>query len=52
MLVQWGCDLADREGAAAYLDASKAGAPLYEKFGFVDHSPPGSESLVASMARK
>ncbi|OOQ83688.1 hypothetical protein PEBR_36034 [Penicillium brasilianum] len=52
MLVQWGCDLADREGVAAYLDASKAGAPLYEKFGFVDHSPPGSKSLVASMARK
>jgi GNAT superfamily N-acetyltransferase len=52
MLVQWGCDLADREGVAAYVDASKAGAPLYEKFGFVDHSTPGSTSGVASMARK
>ncbi|GLI74783.1 hypothetical protein PoHVEF18_003031 [Penicillium ochrochloron] len=52
MLVQWGCDLADREGVAAYVDASKAGAPLYEKFGFVDHSAPGSTSGVASMARK
>lgn len=53
MLVKWGCDLADREGVGAYVDASKAGAPLYEKFGFVDHSLPGSEgSTVASMARK
>lgn len=38
MLVQWGCDLADRDGVGAYVDASKAGAPLYEKFGFVDYS--------------
>ncbi|KAJ5708708.1 acetyltransferase [Penicillium malachiteum] len=48
-LVQWGCDLADTEEVSAYVDASKAGAPLYAKHGFVDHSNPGEE--VASMAR-
>lgn len=52
LLVQWGCDLADRDGVGAYVDASKAGAPLYEKFGFVDYSEPGSSKMVASMARK
>ncbi|KAJ6016296.1 acetyltransferase [Penicillium herquei] len=48
-LVQWGCDLADAEGVSAYVDASKDGAPLYAKHGFVDHSNPGEH--VASMAR-
>ncbi|KAJ5691970.1 Acyl-CoA N-acyltransferase [Penicillium macrosclerotiorum] len=51
MLVKWGCDLADDEGAGAYVDASKAGAPLYEKFGFVDHSQPDTIG-IASMARR
>lgn len=49
MLVKWGCDLADAQGVSAYVDASKDGAPLYAKFGFVDHSGPGEE--IASMAR-
>ncbi|OQE00396.1 hypothetical protein PENVUL_c052G05550 [Penicillium vulpinum] len=49
MIVQWGCDLADKDGVAAYVDASKEGASLYLKHGFVDFSPPGSE--VAAMAR-
>jgi predicted N-acetyltransferase YhbS len=49
MLVKWGCELADVEGVAAYVDASKNGAPLYAKFGFVDFSNPGDE--IASMAR-
>ncbi|TKX23020.1 acetyltransferase-like protein 10 [Elsinoe australis] len=49
MLVKWGCDLADAEGVSAYVDASKDSAPLYAKFGFVDHSGPGEE--IASMAR-
>ncbi|KFY74621.1 hypothetical protein V499_05368 [Pseudogymnoascus sp. VKM F-103] len=49
MLVKWGCDLADENDVAAYVDASKAGAPLYKKHGFVDFSPAGS--YVASMAR-
>ncbi|KAJ6143116.1 hypothetical protein N7471_002569 [Penicillium samsonianum] len=49
MLVQWGCDLADKDGVAAYVDASKEGASLYLKHGFVDFNPPGSE--VAAMAR-
>ena len=49
MLVKWGCDLADAEGVSAYVDASKDGAPLYAKHGFVDYSNPGEE--IASMAR-
>jgi len=51
MLVKWGCDLADENGVGAYVDASKAGAPLYEKFGFVDESEPNAGE-VASMARR
>ncbi|KOS43687.1 hypothetical protein ACN38_g5384 [Penicillium nordicum] len=50
MLVQWGCDLADKDGVAAYVDASKEGAPLYQKHGFVDSNPP--EADVAAMARR
>ncbi|KAJ5198503.1 Acyl-CoA N-acyltransferase, partial [Penicillium cinerascens] len=51
MLIKYGCELADKNGAGAYVDASKAGAPLYAKFGFVDESgPDGGE--VASMARR
>ncbi|CAI7567772.1 unnamed protein product [Penicillium viridicatum] len=49
MLVKWGCDLADKDGVAAYVDASKEGAPLYQKHGFVDFNPP--EADVAAMAR-
>lgn len=50
LLVKWGCDLADTQGVQAYVDASKDGAPLYAKFGFVDYSLPGED--IASMARK
>ncbi|KAJ6115256.1 acyl-CoA N-acyltransferase [Penicillium sp. IBT 16267x] len=50
MIVKWGCDLADQEGISAYLDASKNGAPLYEKFGFVDEGNPDDSS--APMARR
>jgi GNAT superfamily N-acetyltransferase len=49
LLVRWGCELADKDGVAAYVDASKEGMALYKKHGFVDLSPPNSE--VASMAR-
>lgn len=51
MLVRWGCDLADEHGVGAYVDASKAGAPLYQRFGFVDESEPEAGE-VASMARR
>ncbi|KAJ6111518.1 hypothetical protein N7523_007579 [Penicillium sp. IBT 18751x] len=51
MLVKYGCDLADEHGVGAYVDASKAGAPLYAKFGFVDESGPDSGD-VAAMARR
>lgn len=36
MLVKWGCELADSEGLPAYVSASREGAPLYARFGFVD----------------
>ena len=34
MLLKPGCDMADRDGVEAYVDASPAAAPLYERFGF------------------
>jgi hypothetical protein len=54
MLVKWGCDLADREGVAAYVDASSNGAPLYERFGFVGNSAsnPMLDGIVTPMVRK
>ncbi|TDZ27371.1 putative transcriptional regulatory protein [Colletotrichum spinosum] len=50
MLVKWGCERADEDGVGAYVDASKAGAPLYQRHGFVDESKPDSGD-IASMAR-
>ncbi|KAL4994035.1 acyl-CoA N-acyltransferase [Aspergillus recurvatus] len=53
MLLQWGCELADEAGVALYVDASRAGAPLYERFGFVDESGGDSgEGKIASMVRR
>lgn len=51
MLMTWGCDRADRAGVGAYVDASDAGIPLYERFGFVNHSDGGKIS-PAPMKRK
>ncbi|KAI3558266.1 acetyltransferase [Colletotrichum abscissum] len=51
MLLAWGCALADEDGVAAYVDASKAGKGLYERFGFVDESLDG-DGDVASMVRR
>lgn len=34
MLLKWGADEADRLGLPSYLEASEAGRPLYEKFGY------------------
>lgn len=34
LLVQWGCDQADKKGVEAYLEASPMGKPLYERYGF------------------
>lgn len=50
MLVEWGCSLADKDGVPAYVDASKSGASLYKRFGFVDHSLP-DQGDIASMRR-
>jgi predicted N-acetyltransferase YhbS len=50
-LVSWGCDLADENGVGAFVDASKEGIPLYERFGFVDKSDADSGTIVP-MARE
>ena len=34
MHLKWGCDLADKLGLPAYLEATPKGKPLYERFGF------------------
>ncbi|KAF5859736.1 hypothetical protein ETB97_002458 [Aspergillus alliaceus] len=53
MLIEWGCAVADREGAAVYIDASQQGRPVYEKFGFVDFSDERSAAAgLASMVRE
>lgn len=44
MLIQWGCDLADQNGVAAYLDAHIDAAPLHRKFGFRDRDDIGVSS--------
>jgi GNAT superfamily N-acetyltransferase len=33
-LLEYGCEIADREGAKVYLEASKTGLPLYESLGW------------------
>jgi hypothetical protein len=52
MLIKWGCDLADKDGIAAYVDASKEGALLYQRHGFVDLSLPGSEVALMAHGKK
>lgn len=34
LLIRWGLDRADRDGLEAYVEASLAGAPVYEHFGW------------------
>lgn len=34
MLVEWGCDQADRDGVEAYLVAALPAISLYKRFGF------------------
>ena len=34
MLVNYGCEMADRDGLEAYVDSSPEGRRLYERFGF------------------
>lgn len=33
-LLEWGLDMADREGLETFIEASPAGKPLYEKMGW------------------
>ena len=34
MILKYGCDMADRDGLECYMDATPAGRPLYERFGW------------------
>ncbi|KAJ5933809.1 acetyltransferase [Penicillium verhagenii] len=43
-LVQTGLDLAEADGLAMYVSASKKGAPLYARFGFIDCSVVGARN--------
>lgn len=53
VLVAWGCEKADRDGVAVYVDASEAGAALYQRFGFENRSDPvAREKGVVSMVRE
>ncbi|KAF7596798.1 hypothetical protein BBP40_012397 [Aspergillus hancockii] len=51
MLVRWGCELADRNGATIYIASSKEGVPLYQRCGFVlleglDDTPEGISPMI------
>jgi hypothetical protein len=47
MLLRWGLEKADGEGAESYLEASPEGKPIYERFGFV-----AQEELVVDLEGK
>ena len=34
MLIKWGCDIAQEHGVPAFLEATTAGLPVYQKSGF------------------
>ncbi|BAE62309.1 hypothetical protein AFCA_004722 [Aspergillus flavus] len=56
LLVQWGCDQADRNGVAIYIASSKQGVGLYRKFGFellggLDDTPEGANPMVREPRR-
>ena len=34
MLIKWGCEIAQRHGVPAFLEANPAGLPVYKKAGF------------------
>ena len=36
MLIQWGLDLVDKDGARAYVESTLAGHHLYRRFGWED----------------
>ncbi len=36
MLMKWGTDIADSLGLKAFVQGSRLGKPLYERYGFID----------------
>lgn len=50
MLLKWGCELADSQGLPIFVSASKEGAPLYAKFGFVVHDAGNPTLMVRQNA--
>lgn len=51
MLLKRGCEIADEAGLEMYLDTSKMGKGLYEKFGFVVMDCMDGEAISAPMVR-
>jgi predicted N-acetyltransferase YhbS len=44
MLLEWGCDQADKEGVEVFVETNHAALPFYQKFGFelkADAEMPG-----------
>ncbi|OJJ67099.1 hypothetical protein ASPBRDRAFT_48119 [Aspergillus brasiliensis CBS 101740] len=53
LLLEWGCRVADQDGVPVYIDASQAGKPVYERFGFEDRSHVfGDTGALAPMVRE
>lgn len=50
-LLRWGCHQADCDGVYLYVDASRDGSRLYEKFGFLDYSDPDLDGWLVPMMR-
>lgn len=50
-LLQRGAEIADEAGLETYLDASKMGQSLYEKFGFVAQKQKDEKAVSTPMVR-
>jgi GNAT superfamily N-acetyltransferase len=46
-LMEWGTQKADEKGVEMYLDSSKMGRPLYEKFGWIAHEEFMDEKAIS-----
>ncbi|KAI5922181.1 hypothetical protein F4810DRAFT_674884 [Camillea tinctor] len=51
MMMQWGCDLADRLGLPAWVEASPQGSALYRRYGFYDFEPAKGGLAGTNMKR-
>ncbi|KAK5171300.1 uncharacterized protein LTR77_004444 [Saxophila tyrrhenica] len=51
LMLQWGCDVADKLGLPGWIEASKEGNFLYKAFGFYDYETIESDLDVTNMKR-